>query len=85
MPKNTDLGADADRVRREEQGRVDSADQLTEGELSEKESLLRQVGVDVSQSLRAAWPALVISWLGVIFGCYSICGFPLCVPAMTLV
>ena len=44
MPKNSDLGADADRVRKEEQLRIDEAEQLSEEELAEKEDLLREVG-----------------------------------------
>ena len=53
MPKNPDLGSDADRVRKEEQARIDEAEQLSEAELSEKEDLLREVGlvlIDVAQS-----------------------------------
>ena len=47
MPKNPDLGADADRVRKEEQARIDEAEQLSEEELAEKEDLLREVGLVV--------------------------------------
>lgn len=43
MPKNPDLGADADRVRKEEQTRIDEAEPLGEEELSEKEELLKEV------------------------------------------
>ncbi|XP_064636747.1 SWI/SNF-related matrix-associated actin-dependent regulator of chromatin subfamily A member 5-like [Lineus longissimus] len=42
VPKNHDLGADAERVRREEQKRIDQADVLSEEELIEKEELLKQ-------------------------------------------
>ena len=52
VPKNPDLGSDADRVRKEEQARIDEAEQLSEEELAEKEDLLREVGrvvVDVAQ------------------------------------
>ncbi|XP_076446888.1 SWI/SNF-related matrix-associated actin-dependent regulator of chromatin subfamily A member 5-like [Babylonia areolata] len=42
VPKNPDLGADADRVRKEEQVRIDEAEPLAEEELTEKEDLLRE-------------------------------------------
>ncbi|KAL8615035.1 SWI/SNF-related matrix-associated actin-dependent regulator of chromatin subfamily A member 5 [Nucella lapillus] len=42
VPKNPDLGSDADRVRKEEQVRIDEAEQLAEEELTEKEDLLRE-------------------------------------------
>ncbi|KAK7097547.1 SWI/SNF-related matrix-associated actin-dependent regulator of chromatin subfamily A member 5-like [Littorina saxatilis] len=42
VPKNPDLGADADRVRKEEQTRIDESEQLTEEELTEKEDLLKE-------------------------------------------
>lgn len=44
VPKNTDLGADAERVRKEEQSKIDEAEILTEEELTEKEELLKEVG-----------------------------------------
>lgn len=43
VPKNPDLGADAERVRKEEQGKIDEAEVLTEEELAEKEDLLKEV------------------------------------------
>ena len=43
MPKNPEYGADAERIRREEQKRIDEAYSLTEEELVEKEELLKQV------------------------------------------
>ena len=46
VPKNTDLGADAERVRKEEQKRIDEAEVLSEDEINEKEDLLRQVRVN---------------------------------------
>ena len=42
VPKDPDLGSDAERVRREEQKKIDDADMLTEDEISEKEDLLKQ-------------------------------------------
>ncbi|XP_048772978.1 SWI/SNF-related matrix-associated actin-dependent regulator of chromatin subfamily A member 5-like isoform X1 [Ostrea edulis] len=42
VPKNTDLGADAERVRKEEQSKIDEAEILTEEELTEKEELLKE-------------------------------------------
>lgn len=42
VPKNPDLGADADRVRKEEQVRIDESEPLTEEELTEKEDLLKE-------------------------------------------
>ena len=43
MPKDTDLGVDADRVMKEEQGKIDEADELNEALIAEKEDLLNQV------------------------------------------
>lgn len=42
VPKNPEYGADAERIRREEQKRIDEAYSLTEEELVEKEELLKQ-------------------------------------------
>lgn len=42
VPRNTELGADAVKVQREEQRKIDEADQLSEDEIAEKESLLTQ-------------------------------------------
>ncbi|KAK7485584.1 hypothetical protein BaRGS_00023159, partial [Batillaria attramentaria] len=42
VPKNPDLGADADRVRKEEQQQIDESEPLTEEELAEKEDLLKE-------------------------------------------
>ena len=42
MPKNPDLGSDAERVRKEEQRKIDDAEPLNEEELAEKEDLLKQ-------------------------------------------
>ena len=42
VPKDPDLGSDAERVRREEQKKIDDADMLTDEEISEKEDLLKQ-------------------------------------------
>lgn len=44
VPKNPDLGADADRVRKEEQARIDESEPLTEEEIAEKDELLKEVG-----------------------------------------
>ena len=43
VPLNTDLGSDAKKVQKEEQRRIDEADELTEEEQEEKEDLLLQV------------------------------------------
>ena len=43
VPLNTDLGSDAKKVQKEEQRRIDEADELTEEEQEEKEDLLQQV------------------------------------------
>ena len=43
MPKDPDLGSDAERVRKEEQKKIDEAEPLDEEELAEKEDLLKQV------------------------------------------
>ncbi|XP_025084956.1 SWI/SNF-related matrix-associated actin-dependent regulator of chromatin subfamily A member 5-like isoform X2 [Pomacea canaliculata] len=42
VPKNPDLGADADRVRKEEQARIDESEPLTEEEIAEKDELLKE-------------------------------------------
>merc|ERR1712241_402520 len=42
VPLNTDLGSDAKKVQKEEQRRIDEADELTEEEQEEKEDLLLQ-------------------------------------------
>uniref|UniRef100_A0A2M3Z6B9 Putative chromatin remodeling complex swi/snf component swi2 n=1 Tax=Anopheles braziliensis TaxID=58242 RepID=A0A2M3Z6B9_9DIPT len=42
VPKNPDLGAEANKVQREEQRKIDESESLTEEELAEKESLLTQ-------------------------------------------
>jgi SWI/SNF-related matrix-associated actin-dependent regulator of chromatin subfamily A member 5 len=42
VPKDPDLGADAERVRKEEQKKIDEAEQLTDEEIAEKEDLLKQ-------------------------------------------
>ena len=45
VPKNPDLGSDAERVRKEEQGRIDESEELDDAENAEKEELLKQVCV----------------------------------------
>lgn len=42
VPKDPDLGADAERVRKEEQRKIDEAEVLSEEEVQEKEELLKQ-------------------------------------------
>jgi len=42
VPKDPDLGSDAERTRREEQKKIDDAEVLTEEEIAEKEDLLKQ-------------------------------------------
>ena len=43
VPLNTDLGSDAKKVQKEEQRKIDEADELTEEEQEEKDDLLTQV------------------------------------------
>lgn len=43
MPKNPELGADATRIQKEEQKKIDEAQLLTEEEQAEKELLLTKV------------------------------------------
>ena len=43
VPLNTGRGSDAKKVQKEEQRRIDEADELTEEEQEEKEDLLLQV------------------------------------------
>ncbi|KAK3611417.1 hypothetical protein CHS0354_034864 [Potamilus streckersoni] len=42
VPKNPDYGADADRIRKEEQQKIDESEPLIEEEIQEKEDLLKQ-------------------------------------------
>ena len=42
VPKNHELGSDAERTRKDEQKRIDDSEQLTEEEIQEKEELLRK-------------------------------------------
>ncbi|XP_031635008.1 chromatin-remodeling complex ATPase chain Iswi-like [Contarinia nasturtii] len=42
VPRNPDLGADAVKVQRDEQRKIDEAEQLTDDEIAEKESLMTQ-------------------------------------------
>jgi hypothetical protein len=42
VPRNPELGAEAAKVQREEQRKIDEAEQLTDEEQAEKESLLTQ-------------------------------------------
>ena len=43
VPLNSDLGSDAKKIQREEQRKIDEAEELTEEEQEEKEELLQQV------------------------------------------
>jgi hypothetical protein len=43
VPRDPDLGADAARVQKEEQRKIDESDVLNEEELAEKEELLKTV------------------------------------------
>ena len=51
VPLNTDLGSDAKKVQKEEQRRVDEAEELTEEEQEEKEDLLLQVKIELSLNI----------------------------------
>lgn len=42
VPKNPEFGADADRIRKEEQGKIDQSAALDEDELTEKDNLLKE-------------------------------------------
>ena len=44
VPKDPDLGVDADRVMKEEQQKIDEAEELSEALIAEKEELLNEVG-----------------------------------------
>lgn len=45
--KNFDLGVDVERVRKEEQGKIDEVEVLIEEELVEKEDFLKEVSLDI--------------------------------------
>ena len=47
MPLNTDLGSDAKKIQREEQRKIDDAEELTEDEQLEKEDLLQEVSLKI--------------------------------------
>jgi SWI/SNF-related matrix-associated actin-dependent regulator of chromatin subfamily A member 5 len=47
VPKDLDLGSDAERVRKEEQKKIDESEVLTEEEVQEKEDLLREVNLSI--------------------------------------
>lgn len=51
VPRNSELGAEAAKVQREEQRKIDEAEQLADDEQAEKESLLTQVIVTYKVSL----------------------------------
>lgn len=51
VPRNPDLGSDAERVRKEEQKKIDDAEPLNDEELAEKEELLKQVCLDLDELL----------------------------------
>ena len=43
VPRNPELGNDAERVRKEEQAKIDEAEVLNDEEIAEKDDLLKQV------------------------------------------
>lgn len=45
VPKNPELGSDANKVQRDEQRKIDDAEPLTDEEVTEKEKLLTQVRI----------------------------------------
>ena len=51
MPLNTDLGSDAKKIQREEQRKIDDAEELTEDEQLEKEDLLQEVSLKIQSTL----------------------------------
>ena len=51
VPKDPDLGVDADRVMKEEQQKIDEAEELSEALIAEKEDLLNQVGCNLKMSV----------------------------------
>ena len=51
MPLNTDLGSDAKKIQREEQRKIDDAEELTEDEQLEKEDLLQEVSLKIHSTL----------------------------------
>jgi len=44
VPRNPELGNDAERIRKEEQTKIDESEVLNDEENAEKEDLLKQVG-----------------------------------------
>ena len=57
MPLNTDLGSDAKKIQREEQRKIDDAEELTEDEQLEKEDLLQEVSLTIQSTLGYIQPS----------------------------
>lgn len=55
VPKNPDLGADAAKIQKEEQKKIDEAQPLGEEELVEKDVLLTKVNIIVLFILFPIW------------------------------
>lgn len=67
--KNFDLGVDVERVRKEEQGKIDEVEVLIEEELVEKEDFLKEV------SQIQNWKFVVVEKIGLVsvyYYCYII-------------
>ena len=54
VPLNTDLGSEAKKIQKEEQRRVDEAEELTEEEQEEKEDLLLQVKLAMAKYMEGS-------------------------------
>lgn len=65
VPRNSELGAEAAKVQREEQRKIDEAEPLADEEQSEKESLLTQVLRKFYSCFRVLHVFLLFFFLGV--------------------
>ena len=78
VPKNPDLGADAERVRKEEQGKIDESEQISEEEIAEKEELLKKVRQIVSFLYLHVRVILCKVLYSLVYLCYSFYFFQYC-------
>lgn len=62
VPRNPELGSDAERVRKEEQAKIDEAEVLTDEEVAEKEDLLKQVMINetVVSKVQKNWNSVIV-------------------------
>jgi len=63
VPRNPELGNDAERIRKEEQAKIDESEVLNDEENAEKEDLLKQVGWVVEvQAKQFMFGGFLLGW-----------------------